>query len=239
MFVILILTERKEVYSRMIDYEKIGEKIRLVREAQGLSQDRLGEMIGFSGGAILGWEKGRRKISLDDLYRVSKALNKSLGFFIGEEYKKSPPDLSSFRRQASKYLDDLLDVVYLPVIGTIAAGLPILAEQNISDYLPFPKFIANRASLALKVKGDSMVGKGIEDGDYVFIQLQNEIENGKIAAVIVNGAAEAEATLKMYFDEGNGKIRLKSANEKYKDIIADKKDIRIVGKYAGLFKAPE
>lgn len=222
-------------------YVEIGNKIKSAREQRGLTQKELGIALNCSEQAIGNYEAGRRKISIEDLEKIAKILNKPISYFLGEKTgKKNPPDLSALRRETAKYLDDFLDIVFLPVIGTIAAGLPILAEENISDYLPFPKFISNRASLALRVKGDSMIEKNIDDGDYVFIRLQDVVNNGDIAAILIlDGAEQAEATLKIFYDEGNGKVRLKSANQKYEDIVIDKGKVRIVGKYAGIFKPPD
>jgi repressor LexA len=115
----------------------------------------------------------------------------------------------------------------IPIVGYIAAGQPILAEQNIIDYI----YVDNhcRADFALTVKGDSMINARIYDGDLVFIRQQKEVETGEIAAVIVDGEA---ATLKRFYKVDNA-IILKAENPQYKDMIFSKKEaknITIIGK---------
>ncbi|MBR2183082.1 MAG: helix-turn-helix domain-containing protein [Acidaminococcaceae bacterium] len=96
-----------------------------------------------------------------------------------------------------------------PVIGTIAAGTPIDAEQNIETYVPEDEDMD--ADYALRVKGDSMIGDDINDGDIVFIRQQPDVEDGEIAAVYVDGGA----TLKRVFKIGES-VQLRSSNSKYK-----------------------
>ncbi|MBQ8491305.1 MAG: helix-turn-helix domain-containing protein, partial [Acidaminococcaceae bacterium] len=96
-----------------------------------------------------------------------------------------------------------------PVIGTIAAGTPIDAEQNIETYVPEDEDLD--ADYALRVKGDSMIGDDINDGDIVFIRQQPDVEDGEIAAVYVDGGA----TLKRVFKIGES-VQLRSSNSKYK-----------------------
>lgn len=94
----------------------------------------------------------------------------------------------------------------VPLVGQIACGTPILAEQNITDYVDLPGHI--RADFALTCKGESMTGAGIQDGDIVYIRRQEEVENGQIAAVMVG---DEEATLKRFYQESNV-IQLVSEN---------------------------
>ena len=94
----------------------------------------------------------------------------------------------------------------VPLVGQIACGTPILAEQNITDYVELPGHI--HADFALTCKGDSMVGAGIRDGDVVYIRQQEEVENGQIAAVMVG---DEEATLKRFYAE-HGVVQLVAEN---------------------------
>ena len=113
-----------------------------------------------------------------------------------------------------------------PVIGTIAAGTPIDAEQNIETYVPEDEDLD--ADYALRIKGDSMIGDDINDGDIVFIRQQPDVEDGEIAAVYVDGGA----TLKRVFKIGES-VQLRSSNSKYKpmNFTADScDDFRILGK---------
>lgn len=112
----------------------------------------------------------------------------------------------------------------IPVIGTIAAGEPILAVENIEEYIDLDKKIS--ADFALRVRGDSMVGANIFDGDIVFIRKQSDVDDGEIAAVIIDDSA----TLKRVFKFEN-KVVLRAENPKYKPILLNgDKSVYIVGK---------
>ena len=123
----------------------------------------------------------------------------------------------------------------IPVVGRIAAGLPILALENIEDFLGIDKgFFCTEKSFAVQVKGDSMVDAHIQDGDYVIIRIQNQAQNGDIVAALIDD----EVTLK-YFYRRNRQIRLESANPKYPPLIfkkGDTRSFRILGIMAGLVR---
>ena len=110
------------------------------------------------------------------------------------------------------------------MIGTIAAGEPLLAVENIEDYIDLDEKI--KADFALRVRGDSMVGANIFDGDIVFIRKQPDVDDGEIAAVII----EDSATLKRVFKLGD-KVMLKAENPRYKPIMLNgDKSVYIIGK---------
>lgn len=124
----------------------------------------------------------------------------------------------------------LSDGVSIPLLGQIAAGIPILADENIEDYLSFPKaMFSNGLFFALRVKGDSMVDGGIYDGDIAIIKQQKTANNGEIVAALI----DEEATLKKYKVTGN-KIHLVPENPAYSPIIVDK--VIILGKLSALFR---
>lgn len=131
-----------------------------------------------------------------------------------------------------KYETDYDDVLLTPMVGRIAAGEPIFADQNISNYYPLPAsiFSSKRELFILEVRGESMIGAGIFDGDYVIIEQCNTAENGEIIAALIDDSA----TVKRYFRE-NGYIRLQPENDTMKPMII-KDDIRILGKVVGLFR---
>ena len=101
----------------------------------------------------------------------------------------------------------------IPLVGQIACGTPILAEQNIEEYIDLPRHI--HADYALTCRGDSMVGAGIQDGDVVYIREQPEVENGQIAAVMVDGE---EATLKRFYFDGLT-VQLVAENPKFSPMV--------------------
>ena len=126
------------------------------------------------------------------------------------------------------------DTVALPVVGRVAAGEPILAEQNIVDEMPVPsRFIGSGTNFILTVSGDSMVNVGINDGDYLIVQQSQEASNGEIVVALVNDGMESGATVKRFYRE-DGHIRLQPENDYMDPIIAE--DVTIVGKVKGVFR---
>ena len=119
----------------------------------------------------------------------------------------------------------------LPVIGTVAAGEPIVAEQNITNYFPVPaEMVPNgEPSFVLKVKGDSMINAGIFSGDQIFVQCCNSASNGDTVVALVDDSA----TVKTFFKE-KGHIRLQPENDTMDPIIVD--DCQILGKVFGVFR---
>ncbi len=116
------------------------------------------------------------------------------------------------------------DIVYLPVVGSIACGTPILAEQNIETYLPVPtRFIGKGKFFILKARGNSMVKAGIDSGDIVIVRKQQTAEEGQIVVALIDD----EATLKRYYiDKKNQKIRLHPENDELQDMYFDKVEIQ-------------
>lgn len=122
------------------------------------------------------------------------------------------------------------EVVNVPVIGSVAAGQPILAVENIESYFPIPAdLIPNRETFMLKVKGESMVNAGILAGDKVLVKKQQTAENGEIVVALVDDSA----TVKTFYKEGDF-IRLQPENDAYDPIIVP--DCIILGKVFGVFR---
>ncbi|MEE9385102.1 MAG: transcriptional repressor LexA [Nannocystaceae bacterium] len=156
-----------------------------------------------------------------------KALERK-GYLVREELKSRA--LRPIRQEASR--------VEIPIIGRVAAGQPILAQENVIDRVTVDRFFLGSASgrdvYGLVVQGDSMVDDGIHDGDYVFVRKQPVAERGEIVVVMVDG----EATVKRFFDEGDS-IRLQPANAAMSPIILDKSDFRsvdVLGKVIGVYR---
>lgn len=129
--------------------------------------------------------------------------------------------------------DERDDVIDLPVVGRIAAGTPILAEQNIEDSFPMPsRFIGKGTNFMLTVHGQSMIEAGIFDGDYILVQQQDTASNGDIVVAMIDGM-ESEATVKAFYKE-NGHVRLQPRNAEMEPIIVD--DCKIIGLVKGVFR---
>lgn len=126
----------------------------------------------------------------------------------------------------------------IPLLGNIAAGLPIWAEQNLEGHLPVPPALFGGGKIfALHVLGDSMTGAGIKSGDIAVIKRMDRVENGEIAAVLV----DQEATLKRVFISSTALI-LKSENPAFQDLTYDRKkgdSVRILGRYQGIIRTAE
>ena len=118
----------------------------------------------------------------------------------------------------------------LPVVGRVAAGAPILAEQNIKSYFPIPaEYVPRGESFILKVHGTSMINVGIMDGDFIFVNSCSTAENGEIVVALIDDSA----TVKRFFREKDH-IRLQPENDEMEPIIVE--DCRILGKVFGVYR---
>ena len=130
------------------------------------------------------------------------------------------------------------EIVNVPVVGTVAAGQPIFAEENITDYFPVPpeyfpvppEYLTSNETFMLKVRGDSMINAGILYGDTIIVEQTNVAKNGDIVVALI----EDSATVKTYYKE-NGHYRLQPENDTMDPIIVD--DLTIIGKVIGLFRS--
>lgn len=124
--------------------------------------------------------------------------------------------------------------IALPIVGKVAAGEPILAQENIEDYFSIGESFFNKDALkndnfVLKVQGESMINAGINDGDFIIVSKQDTARNGQIVVAMIDG----EATVKTFYKEKNY-IRLQPENDNMEPIIAN--NVQIVGKVVGLFR---
>ncbi len=125
------------------------------------------------------------------------------------------------------------EILNLPLVGQITAGSPILAKQNVEEYIPLPSnLIKGSDNFVLKVKGDSMVNSGILDGDYVIVDKKNVASNSQIVVALIH---KEYATVKRFFREGDF-IRLQPENEFMDPIILGVKDVELVGVVTGVFR---
>ena len=121
-------------------------------------------------------------------------------------------------------------MVNVPMVGRVAAGEPLLAEQNVENYFPIPmEFMPNNQTFMLRVKGDSMINMGIFDGDLVLVEQRQTARNGEVIVALV----EDGATVKRFFKE-EGVFRLQPENDALDPIIV--KEVQILGKVIGVFR---
>ena len=198
---------------------KIGDKIRMLRKQKGLTQTELGEKLGVKTNAVSKWECGRvEDIPMSKVKAMSVLFDVTPSFLIYDEQLPSnatPLDVHSFHR--------------IPILGRIAAGLPLYAEQNIEGYT-LTDLNGGAEYFALRVKGDSMNAARIQEGDVLIVRRQEEVENGEVAVVMVG---EDDATVKRFYSAGNTVTLMpQSTNPQHQAQMYDlrKTKIKVLGK---------
>ena len=175
----------------------VGERLKRRRKELGMSAEAVAEKLGCSPSTVYRYENGEiNKMGIDKLKPIAEAINTSPAYLMGWEDEEA----------LSANVSRIEPMQKIPLVGQIACGMPILAEQNVEDYVDLPGHI--RADFALTCKGESMIGAGIRTGDIVYIRKQEEVENGQIAAVMVGGD---EATLKRVYTKP-GVVQLVAEN---------------------------
>ena len=198
---------------------KMGERIRQLRIEKGMTQETLGEKIGVKKAAIYKYENGLVvNLKKDIIEKLANVLEVSPSYLMGLE----PSNDGSQSFQAAPKMKRI------PRVGRIACGTPILAEENVEEYDSVPEHW--KADFTLICVGDSMAPK-IQDGDLVAIRQQETVENGQIAAVLIDN----EATLKRVYVYPD-KLILRPENPNYEPIVImneESSNIRIEGRAVG------
>jgi repressor LexA len=152
--------------------------------------------------------------------------------------KRDPtkPRALELRREAKREPARDVEVRQLPLLGQIAAGGPLLAEENVEDYLAVPEPLSRGGEeFLLRIKGDSMIQAGILDGDIVVVRRQQTAQNGDIVAALAGeDESSDEATVKRFFRE-DGRVRLQPENDALEPIYAG--HVQILGKVVGVFRS--
>lgn len=193
-----------------------GDRLRNARKAKQLTQKELAAKIKAAHNSISNWENNQNMPDPETIQNLCWALDVEPNYFFSTV-------------TTSPYPTNIIPMPIMnkiPLIGSIACGTPILAEEHIEDYVDIPSHI--KADFALTCKGDSMINARIFDGDIVYIRQQEEFVNGEIAAVLIDG----EATLKRIrlFDDH---ISLEPENPQYRPIVLwgeEMNNARILGK---------
>lgn len=204
--------------------DTIGKRIKDLRcNRLGMSQVSFADALGVSKQTLYKYENGIiTNIPSDKIEEIAKICGVSPAYLMGWE------DSSK-----SFSIDNLLSLPKtkkVPLLGTISCGKPILANENVENYIDMDADI--HAHFALRCKGDSMINARILDGDIVYIHKQDRVENGEIAAVLIDGCETSEATLKRVYINKD-KIRLCAENPSYKDLVFFENEmnkVRIIGK---------
>lgn len=191
-----------------------SDMLTYLRKQRNLSQQEFADQVGLTRSAVSMYETGRREPDFETLEMIADFFNVNMATLLGK-----PADAP--RAGASA-----IPLIRVPRVGTIACGTPILAEENIEEYDQVPEW--THCNFTLVCKGDSMIGARIYDGDLVCIRSQPDVENGEIAAVLIDD----EATLKRvrkYPDH----IVLEAENPNYRPFTywdEDMNRVRILGK---------
>ena len=208
----------------------IGSRIRNRREELGLSQDELGRRLGYkSRSSINKIELDQRNLTQSKIKAIADALETTPAYIMGWD----EPD-QKLDEENLKFFDNLfpIETKKFPLLGNIACGKPIFADEQFESYIEAGANI--KADFCLRAKGDSMIGARIYDGDIVFIRKQEMVDDGEIAAVLIDD----EATLKrVYYDQENNVIQLFAENPQYKTmrfVGEELNRIRILGKAIAL-----
>ena len=182
--------------------DKVATFARRLREGldvRGMTQAELAKRSGISKSSISRYIKGDWEGKQSAVYELAKALGVTEAWLMGYDV----PMESDTAPAIPPGFEPLPKMVKRPLVGSIACGEPITAEENIEDYVDVPENV--QCDFCLRCKGDSMIDAGIHDGDVVYIHITPQVENGQIAAVRIDG----EATLKrVFWNEGTQTLQL-------------------------------
>lgn len=198
-----------------------------------MTQAELSSRSKISKSSISHYLKGDWEGKQDAVYSIAQVLNVSeawlMGYDVPMDAEHATPSQPAQKATIPPGFIPMPKMVKVPLVGSIACGTPILAEQNIDGHVDAPEDI--RCDFALRCKGDSMIGAGIHDGDAVYIHIQPEVENGEIAAVRIG----EEATLKRVYYDGTT-LTLMPANAAYAPMVytgPELNNVQIEGKAVG------
>ena len=201
--------------------------------AYGKISDKQAEILNFIKSEILkkGYPPAVREICEGVHLKSTSSVHAHLETLEKNGYIRRDPT----KPRAIEILDESFnftrrEMVNVPIVGRVAAGEPILAEQNVENYFPIPmEFMPNNQTFMLKVRGESMINAGIFDGDYVLVEQMQTAHNGDMVVALI----EDGATVKTFYRE-EGVIRLQPENDALEPIIV--RDVQIMGKVIGVFR---
>lgn len=188
------------------------ERFKSLLEEHGMSLEDLGKILRVTKATVSRYQNGKIDMPVSKIKKMAEYFNVSPIWLMGLDNNK-------YLKESNNNMN------YIPLVGQVAAGVPILAEQNIEEYI----CTRHNADFALRVKGDSMINARIHDGDIVFVKKQPDVENGEIAVVLID---KEEATIKRIYKSGTNLI-LQPENPKYEPMVFTKsyqKDVNIIGK---------
>ena len=208
-----------------------AERLKSLRREKGWSQQRLADELDLSKSSVNMYERGEREPGFETMEAIADLFNVDMNYLYGRTDIKiaDPIVLAPKKPTIPPGFEPMPKMKKIPLIGSIACGEPITAEQNIEKMVDVPENI--RCDFSLTCHGDSMVDAGIHDKDVVYIRIQPEVENGEIAAVRIG----EEATLKRVYLHSDY-IELRPENPAFESIIRRREemnDVQIEGKAVG------
>lgn len=208
-------------------------RIRKLRKEKKKSMAEVARELQMPYTTYVNYEKEQREPNSEILILLSDYFECSVDYLIGRSDDRYGTTVSDNNVKHIKNIIPLPETQKIHLLGTIACGEPILAEENIEDYVEVDKDL--HVDFALRCKGDSMIGARIKDGDIVYIHQQRDVENGEIAAVLIGD----EATLKrVYKYPEKSMLVLKAANPEFEDFIftgTEAEEVGILGKAVGFY----
>lgn len=196
---------------------QFGYILKNLREQHNLSQEELGNIVNVSDKTVSSWEINRTEPKMGIVQQLADYFNVTTDYLIKGD--------SNYNDYGNIYK---IDKITLPLLGKIACGEPIYADEDRESYVMVGTEI--KADFCLKCQGDSMINARINDGDIVFIRKQDMVNNGEIAAVIIDD----EATLKrFYYYKEQNMVILRPENSKYQDIVLtgeELENVKVLGK---------
>ena len=210
-----------------------SDMLTYLRKRENLSQQELAEKTGLTRSAIGMYETGKREPDFETLEKIADFFNVNMDYLIGKSDFKNNTEMFQYwdkQNKAKEFYKEVADIPNtcpietkrFPLLGKIACGEPVFADEDRESYVEAGTNI--QADFCLKAKGDSMINARIYDGDIVFIRKQPDVNDGEIAAVLIDD----EATLKRVF-KMPGRIQLRAENPKYKPIdITEEQNIKVL-----------
>lgn len=200
---------------------KFNERFKALRLSRDLSQSELAKNLQISKSSVNMYERGEREPGLETLEAIADLFNVDMDYLLGKSDVEN-----RYQVDVARNIIPMPEMRKIPLLGKIACGAPILADEHVEEYIDIPKHI--HADFALTCQGDSMINARIFDGDIVYIRQQDTVEPGEIAAVLIDN----DATLKRIriFEDH---ISLEPENPQYRPIVLwgeEMNSVRILGK---------
>jgi len=187
-------------------------RIKQLRQERGLTQDDLGKLLGVQKAAICKYETGRVSLTQEAMFRLSDLFQVSVDYILG----RSDIPISVEPKHS----------IPVPVVGRVHAGAPILAEENVSDYLSVPESeLRSGTHFFMEVEGDCMVDAHIIEGSLVLVRMQSRVENGQIAVVRLDDEVVVRRVKWL-----QNQLILYPANPRYDPLIIGRGDVQIIGR---------